>query len=149
MVFVFDWREVAEGRMESERVVEGLDVIKEGGLSLLQVQGDLVVEALRLKGGPEALHGSVIVTTSLSAHAGADPTGVQETAQGTGGVLNSAIRMMNLGSEVPEFAGPLESLLNHRSGQGSREFPAQETFGTKIEFRGQIKPAILLGRQIS
>jgi hypothetical protein len=57
--------------------------------------------------------------------------------------------MMNLGSEVPEFAGPLESLLNHRSGQGSRELPAQETFGTKIEFRSQIKPAVLLGRQIS
>ena len=35
MVLVFDWREVAEGRMESERVVEGLDVIKEDGLSLL------------------------------------------------------------------------------------------------------------------
>jgi hypothetical protein len=39
VVFVFDWREVAEGRMESYRVVKGLDVIKEGGLSLLLVQG--------------------------------------------------------------------------------------------------------------
>jgi hypothetical protein len=35
VVLVFDWREVAEGRMESYGVVEGLDVIKEGGLSLL------------------------------------------------------------------------------------------------------------------
>ena len=35
MVFVFDWREVAEGRMEAYRVVKGLDVIKEGGLGLL------------------------------------------------------------------------------------------------------------------
>jgi len=57
--------------------------------------------------------------------------------------------MMDLGSDIPEFKRALESLLNHRRGQGSREFPAQETFGTKIEFRGQIKPAILLGRQIS
>ena len=59
MVFVFDWREVAEGRMESYRVVKGLDVIKEGGLSLLQVQGNLVVEALSLERGPETLHGGV------------------------------------------------------------------------------------------
>jgi hypothetical protein len=56
--------------------------------------------------------------------------------------------MMNFGSATPEFAGALESLLNDRTGQGNREFPAQKTFGTKIEFRGQIKPAILLGRQI-
>ena len=62
--------------------------------------------------------------------------------------MNSAIRTVNLGSEVPEFARTFESLMNHRRGQGSREFPAQETFGTKIQFRGQIKPAILLGRQV-
>jgi len=148
VVFVFDWREVAEGRMESYRVVKGLDVIKEGGLSLLQVQGNLVVEALSLERGPETLHGGVIVTASLPAHAGADLAGVQELAEGTGGVLNSAIRMMDVGGDAPEFARTFESLMNHRRGQGSREFPAQETFGTKIQFRGQIKPAILLGRQV-
>jgi hypothetical protein len=149
VVFEFDRRKVAEGRTESYRVVKGLDVIKEGGLGLLEVQGDLVVEALSLEGGPEALHGGIIVTASLPAHAGADLAGVQQLAEGTGGVLNSSIRMMNLGSDVPEFAGTLESLMNHRRGQRSRQFPAQEAFGTKIEFRGQIKPAILLGRQIS
>jgi hypothetical protein len=63
------------------------------------------VEALGLEGGPEALHGGVIVTASLPAHAGTDLAGVQELAEGTGGVLHSAIRMMNLGSELPEFAG--------------------------------------------
>jgi hypothetical protein len=56
--------------------------------------------------------------------------------------------MMDLGSDTPELKRALESLLNHRRGQGSREFPAQETFGTKIQFRGQIKPAILLRRQV-
>ena len=106
------------------------------------------MEALRLEGGPEALHGGIIVTASLPAHASADLAGVQQLAEGTGSVLNSAIRMMDLRSELPECAGPLESLLNHRSGQGSREFPAQETFGTKIQFGGQIKPAILLGGQV-
>jgi hypothetical protein len=65
-------------------------------------------------------------------------------AEGTGGVLNSAIRMMDLRSEVPECAGPLESLLNHRSGQGSRKFPAKEPFGTKIQFGGQIDQHFVL-----
>ena len=106
------------------------------------------MEALRLERGPETLHGGVIVTASLPAHAGADLAGVQELAEGTGGVLNSAIRMMDVGGDAPEFARTFESLMNHRRGQGSREFPAQETFGTKIQFRGQIKPAILLGRQV-
>jgi hypothetical protein len=44
------------------------------------------VEALGLEGGPEALHGGVIVTASLLAHAGTDLAGVRELAEGTGGV---------------------------------------------------------------
>ena len=106
------------------------------------------MEALRLEGGPETLHGGVIVTASLPAHAGANLAGVQELAKGTGGVLNSPIRMMNLGSDTPEFTRTLESLMNHPRGQGSREFPAQQTLGTKIQFCSQIEPAILLGRQV-
>jgi hypothetical protein len=35
VVFEFDWGEVAEGRVESYRIVEGFDVVKEGGLGLL------------------------------------------------------------------------------------------------------------------
>ena len=35
MVFKFDWEEVTEGRMKSGRVIKGLDVIKEHGLSML------------------------------------------------------------------------------------------------------------------
>jgi hypothetical protein len=56
--------------------------------------------------------------------------------------------MMNLGSDTPEFERTLESLLNYARGQGSREFPAHQTSRTKIQFPGQIKPAILLGRQV-
>ena len=100
-------------------------------LSLLYIEWDLVVEALSLECGPEALHGSVIVTASLSAHAGADLVGVQELTEGTGGILNPAIRMMNLGSDTREFERTLESLLNYGRGQGSKEFPAHQTFGTK------------------
>jgi len=35
LVFKFDWGEITEGGMESFRVIEGLDVIKEHVLSLL------------------------------------------------------------------------------------------------------------------
>jgi hypothetical protein len=55
---------------------------------------------------------------------------------------------MELRAERPEFKGAFESLLNQGSSQGRREFPADQTFGTKIEFSRQIKPAIFLGRQV-
>jgi hypothetical protein len=34
-VFKFDWGEITQRRMESDRVIKGLNVIKEHGLSLL------------------------------------------------------------------------------------------------------------------
>jgi hypothetical protein len=39
VVFEFDWGEVAEGRVESYRIVEGLDVVKEGGLACFRFRG--------------------------------------------------------------------------------------------------------------
>jgi hypothetical protein len=81
--FKLDWGEVTEGRMESGRIIKGLDVIKEHGLSALKIDWDLVVEALGFESGPETFHRSVIVTTSLSAHAGGDLVGEQELAEGT------------------------------------------------------------------
>lgn len=148
MVFKFDWREVTEGRMESSRVIEGLDVIKEHGLSLLEVAWDLAMEALGFEGGPKAFHRGVIITASLAAHAWGDLVGEQKLAKSTGGILDSAIRMMELWTGRPEFKGPLESFLNQGSGQGSREFPAHQTFGTQIQFGGQIEPALFLRRQV-
>jgi len=148
VVFKFDWREVTEGRMESNRVIEGLNVIKEHGLSVLKVAWDLALEALGFEGSPEAFHGGVIITASLAAHAWGDLVREQELAKGTGRVLDSAVRMMELWSARPEFKRPLESFLNQGSGQGSREFPAQQTFGTQIQFGRQIEPAIFLRRQV-
>jgi len=148
VVFKLDWREVVEGRMESYRVVECFDVIKEHGLSLLQVAWDLALEALGFEGGPEAFHGGVIVTAGLTAHAWGDLAGEQELAKGTGGILDSAIRMMELWTARPEFKRPLESFFNQGSGQGSRDFPAHQTFGAQIQFGGQIQPAIFLRRQV-
>jgi hypothetical protein len=134
--------------MEPNGVIKRLNVIKEHGLSMLEVERDLVVEALGFKGSPEAFHHSVIITASLPAHAGDDLVEVQKLTEGARGILDSAIRMMEYGTHRPEFNCTLESLLDKRSGQGTRQFPAGNAFGTKIQFSGQIKPAILLGRQI-
>ena len=46
-------------------IVEGLDVVKEQGLSLERVFWDLMVEAFALKGSKEALHGSVIIAVGM------------------------------------------------------------------------------------
>jgi hypothetical protein len=56
--------------------------------------------------------------------------------------------MMEVWTARPELKGPLESFLDQRGGQGSREFPAHQTFGTQIQFGGQIEPAIFLRRQV-
>src|ERR1700675_210133 len=106
------------------------------------------METLGFEGGPEAFHRGVIVTASLAADAWGDLVGVQKLAEGTGGILDSAIRMMELWTARPEFKRPLESFLNQGSGQGSREFPAHQTFRTQIQFGGQIQPAIFLRRQV-
>ncbi len=62
--------------------------------------------------------------------------------------MDSAIRMMEYRRHRPEFNRTLESLLDKWSSQRKRQFPAGDAFGTEIQFSGQIKPAILLGRQI-
>jgi hypothetical protein len=147
--FQIRWGEITQRGTKPNGVVKGLDVIKEHGLSMLEVGGFLVVEALGLKGGREAFHHGVIITASLPAHAGDDVVEVQKLTEGALGILDSAIRMMDSRRHRPEFNRTLESLLDKRNGQGTRQFPAGNTFGTKIQFSGQIKPAILLGRQIS
>jgi len=81
-VFKFDWGEITQRGMEPRGVVKGLNVIKEHGLSMLEVERDLVVEALGFKGRPEAFHDGVIVTASLSAHAGKDLVEVQKLSEG-------------------------------------------------------------------
>ena len=81
-VFKFDWGEITQRGMEPRGVVKGLNVIKEHGLSMLEVERDLVVEALGFKGRPEAFHYGVIVTASLPAHAGKDLVEVQKLSEG-------------------------------------------------------------------
>ena len=74
------------------------------------------MEALGFEGGPEAFHRSVVVAASLAAHAWGDLVGEQKLAEGTGGILDSAIRMMELWTARPAFKRPLESFLNQGSG---------------------------------
>ena len=69
--------------MESGRVIKGLDVIKENGLSMFQIDGNLAVEALGFERGPEAFHRGVIVAAGLAAHAKSDLVGEQELTEST------------------------------------------------------------------
>src|ERR1700692_4403028 len=80
------------------------------------------MEALGFEGGPEAFHRSVVVAASLAAHAWGDLVGEQKLAEGTGGILDSAIRMMELWTARPAFKRPLESFLNQGRGQGVESF---------------------------
>jgi hypothetical protein len=114
-VFEFEGREVAQSRMKALRIVEGLDVVKEQGLSVLEVERELMVEALGFKGSPEALDSSIVVTTASSAHTGKDLMGVQQLAEGTGSILDPAIGVMDSGTDRPKFNRALEGVLDQRS----------------------------------
>jgi hypothetical protein len=80
-VFKFDWGAITQRRMESDRVVKGLNVVKEDGLSLLEVQRDPIEEALGFKGSPEAFHSGVVKTASLSAYAGGELVEVKKLTE--------------------------------------------------------------------
>jgi len=81
-VFEFERREITQSRMKPLRIVEGLDVVKEQGLSVLEVKRDLVAEALGFECGPEAFDGGIIVTTARATHTGNNVMGVEQLTEG-------------------------------------------------------------------
>ena len=75
--FVFHRGVITQSAVEPFWVIEGFDVIKYGQLGLVMVKQLAVVEAFGLERAPEGLHGGVVITMSLGAHAGADAVRTQ------------------------------------------------------------------------
>jgi hypothetical protein len=60
-VFELKWRAVAQSGVKALGVVKGLDIIKEHGLSVLEVKRDLMSKTLGFECGPEAFHSGIVV----------------------------------------------------------------------------------------
>ena len=82
--------------MKAFGVVKGFDVVKKHGVSLGAVFRDAILEAFGFERSKKALHGSVIVTTSFSAHAWGDLKDFQDAAEIGRRVLDAAVGMMQL-----------------------------------------------------
>jgi hypothetical protein len=89
--FKIDRAEISKTGMESGAVVEGLDVIKNGGASLLTGGEALVIDQLVFEAAPERLDKSVIVTVALAAHGSDEAVLGQDLAISGAGELRSAV----------------------------------------------------------
>src|SRR5918997_256153 len=94
-VFELGWREVAEGGMAALAVVEGLDVVEDGGPGLLAGPPGLSVEQLGLEGGEEALGDGVVPTGAGAADALADLPVGQAGGVGVGEVLGTPVGVVD------------------------------------------------------
>src|SRR6185436_43834 len=97
MVAVFEvgWREVAEGGVAASAVVEGLDVLEDGGPGLLAGAPGLAVDQLGLKGGEEALGDGVVPAGAGAADALADLLVRQAGGVGVGEVLRAPVGVVD------------------------------------------------------
>src|SRR3984893_3292525 len=102
--FKFERGQIAERAMDSLRVIEGFDIVKEHGLGLGAIFGNAILEALGFKRSKKTFHRRVIVAVSLAAHTGSDAVEVERLAEALGGVLHPAIRMMYAGADQLETA---------------------------------------------
>src|SRR5918996_3910789 len=93
MVAVFELgrRAVAEGGMAALAVVEGLDVLEDGGPGLLPGGPTLAMEQLGLEGGEEALGDGVVPAGAGAADALADVLLGQAGRVGVGEVLGAPV----------------------------------------------------------
>ena len=92
-MFLFELHgaEVAKGGVKSSAVVEGLDVLEEGGTGRLVVLEGGPVDQLLLEGGEEALHRSIVPAVRLAAHAGGDLSFDQGPPVLIAGVLDPSV----------------------------------------------------------
>src|SRR5579863_2526671 len=84
---------IIQSAVEPFWIIEGFDVIEDGGMGLLTGLEGLLMQPLGFEGAPEGLHGGMVGATALGTHAGLDATGPQELSEAATSVLNSPIRM--------------------------------------------------------
>ena len=77
--------------MKALTVIERLDVIKDGDVSLVASFEDATENQLQFERAPEGLHLSVIVAIAFAAHGGFGLGTTQSTAEGGASVLGAAV----------------------------------------------------------
>ena len=91
MEFEVNGRKIAQGTMGALTVIEGFDVIEDGGAGFQVVGEGLAVNQFEFESAPEAFHGGVVVAVGFAAHGGEQAGVGQGLAIIAGGVLDAPI----------------------------------------------------------
>jgi len=70
-----------KGAMKALRIIEAFDVIEDGGACLVVIGKLPTIEQFPFEGAPEAFHGGIVVTVSLTAHGKHQRGGLERVAE--------------------------------------------------------------------
>ena len=134
---------IAERAVAPRRVVERLDVIEDGKLSVTAaVWNRLIQSGIGLQGAPERFHRRVVVAIAGPAHAPFDAGGEERLDVVAVDILAAAIRVMEEScGRLPTLQGIGEGGQDETVMQGGRTGPADDFAAPQIEDGRQIKPA--------
>ena len=137
-----DWAEVADGRVETATVVERLDVLEQFGAGRRAI-GENAVGALNFEGGKPAFGHSIVETVAFTAHTGTNPVGFEQSLKVVGGVLRTAVRVMDETGWRPTL---LESHLHGIDDQLTAHVlthrPANHTAREQVNDDRQVEPPL-------
>ena len=100
--------------------MEGLDVVEDHEMSLGAGGGDGGAEAFGFERGPKGLHGGVVVTVALAAHALGDLAEVEALAEGGAGILAASVAVVEQVSKCgcwPCLEGAFKGLSRQLGGE--------------------------------
>ncbi len=131
--------------MEADGVVEGFDVVKNHGMGDGAARRDEGAEAFGFEGGPEGLHGGVVVAVCFAAHALSDGAKGEAAAEVGAGVLAAAVAVVDNTSKSSVGAGlqgAVESGGGERGVERIESAPADDAAAKSIHLSGEIEPAL-------
>ena len=95
LLFIIQWTEITQRRVQSLTIIEYLNVIKQAATSLILAFVSDTVDALDLQRGKPTLNRRIVVTISFTTHAGDHSVNGERILEISTGILAAAIRMEN------------------------------------------------------
>lgn len=138
---------VGEGTVSAFAVVEGLEVVEDGGGgSGLGGEWGTVIEQLTFEGGEGTFCKGVVVAVAGGTHALAQAVSGEELTGGEGGVLAAAIGVEEgVGRDDACVERTVQGAGDDLGVEGVGELPAEDGATEEIEDDGEIEPAFVGG----
>ena len=145
-LFALQWRLIAEGRVQTDAVVQNFDVLKQALPGLFMGSVVLAMDELFLERSEEGLYGSIVPAVAFSTHGAGDAMLSEALLIVFAGVLDATIRMSHKSRSFScrEFAldGHLQGIDDQSAVDPIGHGPAHNLSGVEILNNGQIEPAL-------